>query len=346
MQNRTITLFIPGLFTPAGEPSQRAALLKSLPPADLPALERLLGRAVQQRAGDEGDEAQLFALFGVAVAGGEPPIAAITRLVDGGEADDHYWLRADPVLMVPDRDKVVLLGNRHLNVTLEERTQLRDEFNNLFGEDGVLLETPTQLRWYLRLNEAPCITTTPLHQVIGQNIHAHLPQGEGAIQWHKLLGELEMLFHGSRVNQLRRERRQPEINSLWLWGGGVLPVPVTAPWRRLWSNEVVSRGLAQLNGVSQSTLPATAEEWLEQAAEEGQHLVVLDTLRQMETLIEWHEFVVELEQSWVAPLLAAVKRGELQQITLIGDGRRFDLNRKQLGRWWRGRSPFSRYLQG
>jgi hypothetical protein len=346
MQDRSITLYIPGLFAPVGDPAQLAALLKAMPLGDLSELELLLARAQQQRGSRISDEQQLFSLFGIAAPAGDWPVAAVTRLIDAvGEYDSSYWLRADPVHMQPNRDQVVMFGNRHLNVRNEEMAQLRNEFNQLFAEDGLHLETPVNHRWYLRVEHPPQITTTPLHTVLGQNIHSYLPQGADALHWHKLLSEVQMLFHSSSVNEQRRQRRQPEINSLWMWGGGVLPAVGAAQWQRVWSNEVLSRGLARLAQVKESSLPATAEEWLEQATESGHHLIVFDGIRQMDEIIEWHEFVQELNQSWFAPLLAALKRGDLNTITLITDGQRFELNRKQLGRWWKRSRPFSRYIQ-
>lgn len=349
MQAPSITLFIPGVFTPAADPAQLAALLKAQPLGELPALELLLARGEQQRGGRGSDEQQLFSLFGIAAPAGGWPVAAVTRLVDGGSADGHYWLRADPVHMQPSRDQVVMFGNRHLNVRGEELAQLRDEFNRLFAEDGLTLETPVNQRWYLRVERPPRLTTTPLHTVTGQDIHHHLPQGADALHWHKLLSEVQMLFHGSSVNQQRRQQRQPEINSLWFWGGGVLPAVGAVQWQQLWSNEVVSRGLARLAQVKESSLPATAEEWLEQATGNGRHLVVLDGIRQLynqlDEPIEWPAFVQELNQSWFAPLLDALRSGDLSELILISDGQRFQLNRKRLGRWWQRRRPFSRYLQ-
>lgn len=344
MQDHSITLYIPGLFSPAGDPAQLAALLKALPLDNLPELELLLARA-QQHSRRVSDEQTLFSLFGIDAPAGEWPVAAVTRLVDGGASDNCYWLRADPVHMQPSRDEVVMFGNRHLNVRNEERAQLREEFNRLFAEDGLYLEAQVNQRWYLRVERPPQITTTPLSAVLGQNIHHHLPQGGEELYWHKLLSEVQMLFYASSVNEQRRQQRQPEINSLWFWGGGLLPVASAAPWQRLWSNEVLSRGLARLTQVKESSLPATAEEWLEQATEAGRHLVVIDGARQMEALLEWHEFVQELNQSWFAPLLAALRSGDLSEITLISDGHHFQLSRRQLGRWWRRRRPFSRYLQ-
>ncbi len=349
MQDHSITLYIPGLFNPAGDPAQLAGWLKAMPLGDLPELERLLGRAQHQYSSQQSDEQILFALFGITQPVGDWPVAAVTRLVDGGASgDNHYWLRADPVHMQPASNQVVMSGNRHLNVSGAEMAQLRDEFNRLFAEDGLHLETPVNQRWYLRVERPPQITTTSLQAVLGQNIQHLLPQGSDGLHWHKLLSEMQMLFYSSSVNEQRRQQRQPEINSLWFWGGGQLPEATAPQWQQLWSNEVLSRGLAHLTQVNQSSLPATAEEWLEQATEPGRHLVVLDGIRQFnnqqDELMEWHTFVQELNQSWFAPLLAALRSGDLSEIILISDGHRFQLKRKQLWHWWRRRHPFSRYL--
>ena len=345
MQDHSITLYIPGLFAPVGDPAQLTALFKAHPFGDQSALELLLARAQQQNGSVLGDEQQLFSLFGISASAGDWPVAAVTRLVDSGtEGDGGYWLRADPVHMQPSRDQVVMFGNSQLNVRSEEMAQLSSEFNQLFAEDGLRLEAPVNHRWYLRVERPPQLTTTPLQAVVGQNIDPHLPRGADALKWHKLLSEIQMLFHGSSVNQRRRQQRQPEINSLWLWGGGVLPVAGAASWQQIWSNEVLSRGLARLTAVAESALPATGEEWLEQVTEAGSHLVALDGVRQMEDVQEWQEFVAELNQSWFDPLLKALKDSDLATITLISDGRSFELNRKQLGRWWKRRQPFSRYL--
>ncbi len=349
MSQRSITLYIPGLFAAAAEPAQLVALLKEMPFDDLTALELLLARA-QQRSEHGGIEQRLFSLFGIPAAVGDWPVAAVTRLVDGGTEDGHYWLRADPVHMQPSHDQVIMAGNHPLNVSGAEMAQLRDEFNQLCREDGLQLETPVNQRWYLRVERTPQITTTPLPAVVGQNIYPHLPQGAEGLYWNKLLSEVQMLFYGSSVNQQRRQQGLPEINSLWFWGGGLLPVvnATTTPWQQLWSNEVLSRGLARLTQVKMSSLPATSEEWLEQAAVAGHHLVVLDGMRQLynqpEELMEWQGLVQELNQSWFAPLLAALRSGDLGEITLISDSHRFQLSRKQLGRWWKRRRPFSRYL--
>ncbi len=350
MPQPSITLYIPGLFAAAAEPAQLTALLKELPFDDLMALELLLARAQQQRGEHSGIEQTLFTLFGIPAAAGDWPVAAVTRLIDGGTADGHYWLRADPVHMQPSHDQVIMAGNQQLNVSGAEMAQLRDEFNQLCRDDGLQLETPVNQRWYLRVERAPQITTIPLPMVVGQNIYPHLPQGVEGLYWNKLLSEVQMLFYGSSVNQRRRQQGLPEINSLWFWGGGQLPAvnSITTPWQQLWSNELLSRGLARLTQIKTSSLPATGEEWLEQATVAGHHLVVLDGMRQRynqpEELIQWHGVVQELNQSWFVPLLAALKSGDLSEISLISDGHHFQLNRKQLGRWWQRRRPFSRYL--
>ncbi|MDZ4264010.1 MAG: hypothetical protein U1B30_16990, partial [Pseudomonadota bacterium] len=71
MPQRSVTLYIPGLFAAAAEPAQLAALLKELPFNDLTALELLLARAKKQRSEPGGIEQRLFSLFGVPAAVGD-----------------------------------------------------------------------------------------------------------------------------------------------------------------------------------------------------------------------------------------------------------------------------------
>ena len=350
MQQRSVTLYIPGLFATAAVPAQLVALFKEIPFSDLSALELLLARSERQHSECSGCEQSLFSLFAIPATNGDWPVAAVTRLVDGGSPDNHYWLRADPVQMQPSHDQVVMVGNGQLNLTDSEKTELCHAFNALCCDDGLHLEAPVNQRWYLRVERPPAITTTPLQRVVGENIYPYLPQGADGLYWNRLLSEVQMLFYGSSVNQQRRQQGQSEINSLWFWGGGTLPTvtPSPLPWQQLWSNELLSRGLACLSDLKSSSLPATGEEWLEQALVAGDHLVVIDGARQVfhqaDELVEWQVFVQTLNEYWIAPLLAALKAGDLEKITLISDGHHYQLGRKQLGRWWRRCRPFSRYV--
>ncbi|MFC1747292.1 hypothetical protein ACFL2V_00645 [Pseudomonadota bacterium] len=337
MQDRTVTFYIPDLFVPA----------KSIPGLDrelaLDELALLLSRANHKRSRTASYDEGLFGLFGGCGVSGAFPVAPITRLIDCEERDNSYWLRADPVHLQPNRDQVVMLGNSMLNIRNEEVQLIRDEFNGLFVEDGLYLETPVNHRWYLRCEKTPQICTTPLERVVGKNIDTYLPKGGEALYWHKLLSEAQMLFYGSSVNQRRREEGCPEINSVWMWGGGYLPEAQPVSWRTVWGNDVLSRGLALLHDVEQATLPESLDEWLELATE-GEHLIAFDGAHSAikeQNILAWKAFVESLESDWVGPAIQALKTGELSQINLVTDGGSYELTAKRLKRWWRKRRPFT-----
>jgi hypothetical protein len=223
-------------------------------------------------------------------------------------------------------------------ISAEESAQIAAEFNALYKDDGISLKAPTSSRWYLQLEKDPGIKTVPLEKVIGQDIHPCLPTGDEAMQWHRFLNEVQMMLHGSTVNEQRRQSNQPEINSLWLWGGGELPNIAQSDFQTLWSNEIVSRGLAQVSSTPQSSLPASAEEWLEQADTSGEHLVVMDVLADAvaaKDVAVWCRMLQAIEDDWLQPLNAALKTNALNSLTILTNGAEFIVNAKTQRRWWK-----------
>src|SRR5258708_6332615 len=55
---------------------------------------------------------------------------------------------------------------------------------------------------------------------LGAWVEAGRPQGRHASLWRRLLTEVQMRWHASRVNHEREARRQQAANGLWLHGGG------------------------------------------------------------------------------------------------------------------------------
>ena len=343
-----LTLFIPALTGRAGHEARPA-----LPP-DLPALETLLTRAQRRHGVSGGMTASLFHLFGVnpsfathhaSPPEGDYPVAALTGLCDGlHDPTDGLWLRADPVHLAADRDRVVMTAHEQLAVSPAQARQLVDEFNGLFGEDGFVLHAPTPQRWYLRVPQPPNFSASAVDDVVGQDIDPHLPRGEEAMRWHRLLNEVQMLFHASEVNQVRQQRGELPVNSLWLWGGGGLPEAPPASWSAVWSNDIVSRALARYCRVAHHSLPPTAGEWLEHAGE-GEHLVVMDGARNAlrhGDMTAWRTFLEGVDTEWIAPLTAAVKSAEVDEALLLtGDGEAYCATAKTLRRWWKRRRPLT-----
>src|SRR3569623_888992 len=98
---RSVTLLIPGLFGPA------LAGARAWEGMSLPALERWLARAASSATPPGTIERSAFAqLVAQAAADADVPTAAVTRLLDCKDAGGHCWLRADPVHVRADRDRL------------------------------------------------------------------------------------------------------------------------------------------------------------------------------------------------------------------------------------------------
>ena len=70
------------------------------------------------------------------------------------------------------------------------------------------------------------LRTTPASKIEGQELRPFVSKGKDASQWKAIIAEVEMALHDHPVNQQRRVRNQPTINSLWLWQPSF--------WQRLW----------------------------------------------------------------------------------------------------------------
>ena len=141
MQYRHVTLYIPGLL--GNDVWREPAYFRGLQVAEL---ELLLSRGRHIRHSNQSFESALFRLFGVADVSNAIPVASVTHFADQGEHAPGVCLRADPVHLQADRDRIVMFGNQHLAVTAAEASQLAGEFNRLFAEDGLRLETPQPQR--------------------------------------------------------------------------------------------------------------------------------------------------------------------------------------------------------
>lgn len=337
---RSVTLLIPGLF---GLPPALAGADGGDPAA--PFLEILIARADSTPSPRGEFERQLFALFGLEPpADGDLPIAAVTRALDLGVIDKGWWLRADPVHLRPERDRLILLDTQAVPLSQQEAVRLAAEVSEAYGTEGWLLKAPRPGRWYLKPPRAARILTTPLPEVVGKDIHPYLPQGKDGKAWHTILNEVQILLHTAAVNAEREQRDELSINSLWFWGGGRLPSISPVPWVRVYGEEPTSLALARLSEVPSSACPVDFADWDRQARQRGAHLVVLDQARgavQYGERQQWSEFVERLERNWAEPIFQALKARTVESVTICADGRAFRLAAGQTRRLWRRRRPLA-----
>lgn len=290
-------------------------------------------------------EGALFALFGIdAPSDGDLPAAAVTRVVDMNVIDGEWWLRADPVHLRPERDRLILLDAQLVPIGAEEAQALvaephADVRRRGLGAQGTAsgpVVSPAAARAASRHHT--------LGDVVGRDIHAHLPRGEAGPAWRSLLNEMQILLHTARANESREARGELAINSVWFWGGGRLPAVPPASWARVHSSEPLALGLARLAGIPSAPVPAR---FADLRLGEGRTLVVLDGVRPAAQYREprnWQEAIQRVERDWIAPVYEAVRAGALAEATLCADDSRlFRLSGRGARRWWRRRRPLEAY---
>ena len=228
-----VHLVVPDLILP------REAAAQGYSGLGLPALERLMARGQVRDLPHPTLEAWLCAAFGAE----NGAIAPVTLLAEGGQPGAAYWLRADPVHLMLRGSEIIL--HPLASLSAEEAGQMCDSLNRHFAEDGLHFIAPLSQHWYLRLERAPGLITQSVAHVAGRNILGFLPHGEEALQWHRLLNEIQMLLTDHPVNAAREARGDWVINSVWPWGGGHAPAQLQRPYARVYTDSPLAAAFRQ-----------------------------------------------------------------------------------------------------
>jgi len=336
---RHIALIIPGLCGPVSDPPV-SDFLQDRPVA----LDRLLSRS--QRTSIVGNEAtaSLCRWFGLEPdTSGQLPVAPLTLLADTGQTGSDYILRADPVHLRADQSCLRLFDSHTFSIAQDEADELVAAFNGFYAETGWQLTAPRPQRWYLSLPKVERLVTLSPAQVAGRDINPCLPQGEAAAGWHTRMNEVQMLFHEHPVNAARASRGEPVINSLWPWGGGIMPQALPTTVSRMVTDHPLGMGLAQQAGIPRMDIPVNSQELLALAGD-GLTLVFNDGLEwaaHYSDIDSWVEMLLKLEHDWFAPLLAATRQGAVASLVIEPcNGSSYRITRRQQRCFWRRIRPF------
>jgi len=332
-------LLVPDLFWPAaagGEPSRNLAL---------PALETILAHGCATRSNGISLERWLAASYALP---DELPLAPFALLGDGGEPGEHVWMRADPVHLKVHGDRLILAEASRLTITSDEARGFIAALNSQFATEGIEFTAPHPQRWYVRMAKEPRLKTTPTAEAAGRNVDSFLPAGEDGARWRKIFNEAQMLLHAHPGNAAREARGALTVNSVWFWGAG-LSRALTSPYDAVWASHPLPAGLAAAASSVVRPLPSSADQFLKEKGSKTALLVaaILPTTVYGD-IAGWRDAVTNLEQAWLAPLLAALKSGPLQTLTLHGLGPDYGfhatLERGSLLRFWRRKRPLDHYV--
>ena len=340
----TLTLFIPDLFGFQSTLNSLASEEKSsLPQLEIPVLEKWLSRGFFEKSASQED-CVFDELHLGEYQNTDKPYAALCLLAEKNIGVDvntrSYWLRADPVNLQVDRDTALLAGHKELALTQDEADKLVTQINSHFVGEAWQLYTFSPHRWYLRLNKPVDLKTTPLQEVLGEDINQFSPTGSDAEYWFKTINELQMLIHSSSVNFERESRNMWTANSLWLWGGGCLPeANLNSGYDKILTNNLIYSGIGNHCGFDVSALDDDFSEHIK----ENNNFVVLDVLPEQVQKRDLYTFVQKLnslEGDFLSHANALLLNGAIGVIKLITDVGTFTITKKNLKRWWKRTKPF------
>jgi hypothetical protein len=289
-------------------------------------LARALGRADGLGPAEPGEQAQLLRHFELLPRGW--PVAALTRQLDAGDAALAAWVRADPAHVRPDINGVRLLAcGSGLGMDADDCRALLPALRPLFGDAGFPIDAPHPERWYLRLPRESRLPrfATP-EQALGADLFEQLPDSDDAAgrRWRALLSEAQVVLHNHPWNASRAAAGKAFVNSLWFWGGGILPDHVSAHGlAQVASDDVLVRALAAAAGCRVVSCAGFA-------------LPGADALCDLRA----ERDLAGLARRWLQPALAAIADGDLAQLRLdFADGTGLQVERRQRWRLWRRPLP-------
>lgn len=320
-------LIVPYLLPPAH------FLQAALQDLRLPALETLVARGRQESSSPVGIEGALCRAWGIARQR-DWPWASLSLSVDGGTPDQAYWLRADPVHIRIQRDRLILLGGELLDLQPEEAAALCADLHSHFSEAFHPLPLQPE-RWYCRMERDPQIETTPLSLAVGRPIDPMLPRGTETLKWRALLNEIQMLLFNHPVNQEREAHSLPMINSVWLWGGGRVSSRVAPISSRFHCPDGHLRSVAQQLGMHAPTWTGEVN------GLDSDGLVVLNQLQpsgQYGDVLGWRAAAKELDEVLLAPL---IRSGVALHIEDPATGSAVDFSPRDRWKFWRRPRPLA-----
>jgi len=284
---------------------------------------------------------------------GDQESFALAKMALAGEQNsgrDGFWMRADPVRLVADRDQLVMAGQWGLDITSREVADIMESLNHFYQDQQWQFTAPHPLRWYMRIPQPVHLHTSPLSLVTGKPIDAWLPQGEHATQFHAVLNEIQMLLHQHPVNIARENAGMPVINSVWFWGqGDTVALPQRA-WQGVWvegdpSVAALERGFSHYADCPFNPVDA-AWQWL-QRAESGDHFVVINGFwraHQMSDMRKWQRILIRADKEWFTPMLKELGK-TLQTLTIATENRVIKFEKKDKPwSFWSGKRQIQPYL--
>ncbi len=210
-----------------------------------------------------------------------PGAQCLWRSVSDHLPSPPHLVCASPVHVIAGSDDAQLITAYRLNLTMDETQTMIHELNEALAENSCSFLHDEAGHWYYQGLPADALDASPPSAVEGHPMSLAMPRADEARAWRSLWSESQMVLHQSTVNLARQNRGEPQINSLWFWGGG--PMPSRSPSNAstdvsntvLYTDDRFGIGLADALNIDRQPLEAFAQ--LDLTSSRYRRHVVLDS---------------------------------------------------------------------
>jgi hypothetical protein len=168
-------------------------------------------------------------------------LAALSAATEAGQV----W-HADPIHLQLAGDHLIV---QRIEVEDREAEALLAVANESAAGAACRL-TRHHSHWFLLTEQPWSINAAPLDAAEGGSLAECLPSGADASRWSRLLNEIQISWHAHPVNEQREECGKPQINSLWLHGGGAWQSLSPIEFAQVNAESPALRGAAQASGAA------------------------------------------------------------------------------------------------
>ena len=260
-------------------------------------------------------------------------LATLRYLGQTGMSPDGWLAAADPAHLETRLRHLVLRPFRPGEVTAAELESIAASLRALFADDGVNIEA-VDGKGYLHASEAIATAACPADSIAGGLPDEFTPTGVEASSFHRLQSEIQMMLHDHPVNEDRRGRGLPAINTLWIWGGGKAGAFDALQLPALFGDDPLFRGFWASRGQA-------GNEWIPEAVHAA-------TMRRADAVITMpygaSDAGAKASLEALGLLADALRAGRCGRLSLFfGNHLVVGIRRVDILRVWRGLSPL---LQG
>ena len=169
----------------------------------------------------EGYEGELLDVFGLKdeLSSAQSFLINILARNDLEDNEENVILRADPVHLKADQNRVFLFDGQTLAIDKGEAEEILGELNDLYSDESFYFTMGKKpWRWYLRRSEYNTPEGDSPLSLRGSPLEVEETERQNMGELKTLLTEVQMILHASSINEVRAGRNVLPINSLWFWG--------------------------------------------------------------------------------------------------------------------------------